>query len=66
MPVAAALDALGLYWKRDPDLVPVKDKNTIRLNVVLASGVVERLRFNTKRETRPAGLVFLCLTKMTA
>lgn len=26
MSVTAALDAMGLYWKRDPDYVPVKDK----------------------------------------
>lgn len=35
MPVVAALDALGLYWKHDPDFVPVKDKSTVRLNGVV-------------------------------
>ena len=29
MPVAAALDALGLYWKKDPDFTPVKDKKAL-------------------------------------
>lgn len=38
MPVVAALDALGLYWKHDSDFVPVKDKATVRLNVSLPSG----------------------------
>lgn len=31
--VNEALDRLALYWKRDPDFVPVKDKVTVRLNV---------------------------------
>lgn len=26
MTVQETLDRLGLYWKRDPDFVPVKDK----------------------------------------
>src|SRR3546814_4214567 len=43
MPVPAALDALGVYWKRDPDFVPVKDKTTVRLNVALDVGVVDLL-----------------------
>ena len=41
MPVAAALDALGLYWKKDPDFTPVKYKNTVRLNVAVGGGAVE-------------------------
>ena len=32
------LDRLGLYWKRDPDFVPVKDAATVRLNVSIGGG----------------------------
>ena len=37
------LDRLGLYWKRDPDFVPVKDAATVRLNVSIGGGGVELL-----------------------
>nr|WP_176453804.1 hypothetical protein [Xanthomonas arboricola] len=40
MPVPAALDLLGLYWKQDPDFQPLKDKATRRLYVSLGNGVV--------------------------
>lgn len=50
MPVVAALDALGLYWKHDPDFVPVKDKSTVRLNVALGGGGVELLAKSRKVE----------------
>ncbi|WP_425599853.1 hypothetical protein, partial [Xanthomonas phaseoli] len=43
MPVPMALDLLGLYWKRDPDFRPLKDKETIRVNVSIGAGVVELL-----------------------
>lgn len=48
MPVVAALNVLGLYWKRDSDFVPVKDKTTIRLNVSLGGSVVELLATGAK------------------
>ena len=55
MPVVAALDALGLYWKHDPDFVPVKDKSTVRLNVALGGGGVELLATGPKwYDTRAA------------
>jgi hypothetical protein len=43
MPVPAALDLLGLYWKRDLDFRPLKDMTTIRLNVSIGGSVVELL-----------------------
>ena len=43
MTVQETLDRLGLYWKRDPDFVPVKDKTTVRLNVSIGGGGVELL-----------------------
>ena len=43
MTVQETLDRLGLYWKRDPDFVPVKDKATVRLNVSIGGGGVELL-----------------------
>src|SRR5690606_10325260 len=48
MPVVAALDALGLYWKHDSDCVPVKDKRTVGVNVSLGGGGVERLATGPK------------------
>lgn len=48
MPVRVALDVLGLYWKRDPDFVPMKDKSTVRLHVALGAGVVELLATGSK------------------
>jgi hypothetical protein len=41
MPVAEALDRLGLFWKRDQDFRPRKDPRTVRLYVAVGSGVVE-------------------------
>jgi len=43
MPVIEALDLMGLYWKRDTDFVPLKDKSTLRLYVSIEGGVVELL-----------------------
>ena len=43
MRVQETLDRLGLYWKRDPDFVPVKDAATVRLNVSIGGGGVELL-----------------------
>ena len=43
MTVQETLDRLGLYWKRDPDFVPVKDAATVRLNVSIGGGGVELL-----------------------
>ncbi|MEX8837444.1 hypothetical protein AB8F86_22665 [Salmonella enterica] len=66
MPVVAALDALGLYWKRDPDFVPVKDKSTVRLNVALGGGGVELLAtgpkwYDTRAEKGGGGAVDLAM-----
>ncbi|MGV4008816.1 hypothetical protein ACV8SI_25645 [Citrobacter freundii] len=66
MPVPAALDALGVYWKRDPDFVPVKDKMTVRLNVSLGGGVVELLAtgpkwYDTRAEKGGGGAVDLAM-----
>lgn len=43
MTVQETLGRLGLYWKRDPGFVPVKDKATVRLNVSIGGGGVELL-----------------------
>jgi hypothetical protein len=40
MTVQETLDRLGLYWKREPGFVPVKDKATVRLNVSIGGGGV--------------------------
>lgn len=66
MSVTAALDAMGLYWKRDPDYVPVKDKNTVRVNVALGGGVVELLAtgpkwYDTRAEKGGGGAVDLAM-----
>jgi len=66
MPVAAALDALGLYWKKDPDFTPVKDKNTVRLNVAVGGGAVELLAtgckwYDTRAEKGGGGAVDLAI-----
>ena len=66
MPVGAALDALGLYWKKDPDFTPVKDKNTARLNVAVGGGVVELLAtdcrwYDTRAEKGGGGAVDLTM-----
>ena len=54
MTVQETLERLGLYWKRDPDFVPVKDAATVRLNVSIGGGGVELLgddRENGKNRT---------------
>lgn len=48
MSVQQTLDCLGLYWKRAPDFVPVKDRQTVRLYVSIGSGVIELLATGTK------------------
>ena len=48
MTVQETLDRLGLYWKRDPGFVPVKDKATVRLNVSIGGGGVELLATGPK------------------
>lgn len=48
MTVQQTLDCLGLYWKRDPDFVPVKDRQTVRLYVSIGGGVIELLATGTK------------------
>ena len=55
MRVQETLDRLGLYWKRDPDFVPVKDAATVRLNVSIGGGGVELLAtwpkwYDTRKE----------------
>ncbi len=66
MPVVAALDALSLYWKHDPDFLPVKDKATARLNVVIGGSAVELLAtgpkwYDTRAEKGGGGAVDLTM-----
>jgi len=66
MSVVAALNVLGLYWKRDSDFVPVKDKSTVRLNVSLGGGGVELLAtgpkwYDTRAEKGGGGAVDLAM-----
>lgn len=66
MPVVAALNVLGLYWKRDSDFVPVKDKTTIRLNVSLGGSVVELLAtgprwYDTRTDKGGSGAIDLAM-----
>ncbi|WP_347889105.1 hypothetical protein ABHF54_14005 (plasmid) [Nitrosomonas europaea] len=66
MPVVAALNVLGLYWKRDSDFVPVKDKTTIRLNVSLGGSVVVLLAtgprwYDTRTDKGGGGAIDLAM-----
>ena len=66
MPVTAALDLLGLYWKYDPDFKPIKDKATVRVNVALGSGGVELLAtgpkwYDTRAEKGGGGAIDLTM-----
>ncbi|CAD7742221.1 MULTISPECIES: hypothetical protein [Xanthomonas] len=66
MPVPEALDALGLYWKRDPDFRPLKDKATVRINVSIGGGVVELLAtgpkwFDTRADQGGGGAIDLAV-----
>lgn len=66
MPVVATLDALGLYWKRDPDFTPLKDKQTVRLHVSIGTGVYELLAtgakwYDTRTEKGGGGAVDLAM-----
>ncbi|MBD4879864.1 hypothetical protein GUF72_21400 [Xanthomonas citri pv. citri] len=66
MPVSEALDVLGLYWKRDPDFRPLKDKATVRLNVSQGGGVVELLAtgpkwYDTRAEKGGGGAIDLAM-----
>ena len=42
LPLCRVLDALGLYWKKDPTYVPRGDKSGIRIN--LNTGIVDHNR----------------------
>ncbi|WP_425527316.1 hypothetical protein [Xanthomonas phaseoli] len=69
MPVPAALDLLGLYWKQDPDFQPLKDKATRRLYVSLGNGVVELLAtgpkwFDTRADKGGGGAIDLAMYLM--
>jgi hypothetical protein len=66
MSVPDALDGLGLYWKRDPDFQPIKDKATARLNVSIGGGVVELLAtgpkwYDTRQEKGGGGAIDLAM-----
>lgn len=66
MPVSAALDLLGLYWKRDPDFRPIKDKHTTRVNVAIGGGMVELLTtgpkwYDTRAEKGGGGAIDLAM-----
>jgi len=66
MPVSDTLDALGLYWKRDPDFRPVKDKETIRVHVSIGGGVIELLAtgakwYDTRAEKGGGGAIDLTM-----
>ncbi len=66
MPVPDALNGLGLYWKRDPDFQPIKDKATTRLNVSIGGGVVELLAtgpkwYDTRQEKGGGGAIDLAM-----
>ncbi|WNJ25389.1 hypothetical protein RMA73_00360 (plasmid) [Xanthomonas translucens pv. translucens] len=66
MPVTEALDLLGLYWKRDPDFQPQKDKATVRVNVSIGGGVIELLAtgpkwFDTRADQGGGGAIDLAL-----
>ncbi|HAY4776923.1 hypothetical protein H5832_10455 [Klebsiella pneumoniae] len=66
MPVTAALDLLGLYWKHDPDFKPIKNSATVRLNVGLGGGGVELLAtgpkwYDTRAERGGGGAIDLAM-----
>lgn len=66
MPVADTLDLLGVYWKRDPDFRPMKDKATVRLNVSIGGGGVELLAtgpkwYDTRAEKGGGGAIDLTM-----
>jgi hypothetical protein len=46
--VLDALSYLGLYWKLDPDFLPLKNANTKRLHVSVGSNVFELLLTDQK------------------
>ncbi len=43
LPLCRVLDAMGLYWKLDPDYVPRKDKSSVRINLSMGNSVRELL-----------------------
>jgi hypothetical protein len=66
MSVPAVLDALEIYWKRDSDFRPVKDKATIRVNVAIGGGNVELLAtgakwYDTRAEKGGRGAIDLAI-----
>lgn len=66
MSVPASLDLLGLYWKRDADFKPVKDRHTERVNVSIGGGVVELLAtgpkwYDTRTEKGGGGAIDLAM-----
>lgn len=66
MPVSDTLDLLGVYWKRDPDFRPVKDKATMRVNVAIGGGSVELLAtgpkwYDTRAEKGGGGAIDLTM-----
>lgn len=66
MTVQEALDRLCLYWKRDPDFQPLKDKATVRLNVSIGGQVFELLAtgpkwYDTRAEQGGGGAIDLTM-----
>nr|WP_017166853.1 hypothetical protein [Xanthomonas phaseoli] len=63
MPVLEALDLLGVYWKRDPDFRPLKDKTTIRVNVSIGGELLATGRkwFDTRAEKGGGGAIDLAM-----
>lgn len=66
MSVSEALDLLDLYWKRDPDFRPMKNKATVRINVAVGGGNVELLAtgpkwYDTRREKGGGGAIDLAM-----
>lgn len=66
MPVIEALDLMGLYWKRDADFLPTKDRSTLRLHVSIGGGVVEILAtgprwYDTRIEKGGGGAIDLAM-----
>lgn len=66
MSVVASLELLELYWKRDPDFRPLKEKNTERVHVSVGGGVVELLAtgskwYDTRVEKGGGGVIDLAM-----
>lgn len=66
IPIVDAIEKLGLYYTKDPDYRPIKDKSSVRLNVSVKNTVFELIVtgshfYDTREDTGRGGAIDLAM-----